>query len=102
MTEYYYRKQIIEIFQCDETFLDELEREDLVRSIEVQSYEEPVYTPEQVEKIRIINGLIQELDVNLPGVEVILSMRENMINMQKQFHQILQALVTELKTRMPS
>lgn len=97
---YYYRRQIIEIFECDEGFLDRLEAEDLIHSIEEESEPEPVFPPDQVERIRIINNLMQDLDVNLPGVEVILAMRENMIRMQRQFDEILDVLVQELKGRM--
>jgi MerR family transcriptional regulator, heat shock protein HspR len=101
MEDYYYRKQVMEIFQCDENFLERLEEEELVRSVEVESLEERVFPLDQVERIRIIRNLIQELEVNLPGVEVILTMRENMILMQDQFQQILARLVEELKTRLP-
>jgi MerR family transcriptional regulator, heat shock protein HspR len=98
---YYYRKEIIEIFRCDEQFLSELEAENLVRPVEEDSLEEQVFPPDQVERIRIITTLMHDLEVNLAGVEVILEMRENMIRMQQQFHQILESLVDELKTRIP-
>jgi MerR family transcriptional regulator/heat shock protein HspR len=99
--DYYYRRQIIEIFECDEGFLDRLEAEDLVQSVEAESEPERVFPPEQVERIRIINNLMRDLEVNLAGVEVILAMRENMIRMQRQFDEILDILVQELKGRMP-
>ena len=99
--DYYYRRQIIEIFECDEGFIDRLEAEDLVQSVEAESEPERVFPPEQVERIRIINNLMRELEVNLAGVEVILAMRENMIRMQRQFDEILDILVQELKGRMP-
>ncbi len=98
---FYYRRQIIEIFECDDTFLDRLEAEDLVHSVEDESEQERVFPPDQVERIRIINNLVRELDVNLAGVEVILAMRENMIRMQRQFDEILEILVQELKGRIP-
>jgi MerR family transcriptional regulator, heat shock protein HspR len=101
MDDYYYRKQVMEIFQCDDIFLKRLEEEDLVHSVKVEPIEEKVFPPDQVERIRIICNLIEELEVNLPGVEVILGMRENMILMQNQFQEILAALVAELKTRLP-
>lgn len=101
MEDYYYRKQVMEIFHCDEMFLKRLEDEDLVRSVRVESVEETVFPSDQVERIRIICNLIEELEVNLPGVEVILGMRENMILMQHQFQEILAELVQQLKTRMP-
>lgn len=102
MTQGYYRKkQVIEFFQCDEAFLDRLEAEDLVRSVREESSGETVFAPDQVERIRIILTLVEDLEVNLPGAEVILSMRENMIQMQQQFQGILEALVKELKKRFP-
>jgi MerR family transcriptional regulator, heat shock protein HspR len=101
MTEnYYYRKQVLEIFHFDEGFLDMLEKEDLICPVEMESCCEKVFTPEQLERLRIIRNLVEELEVNVPGVEVILSMRENMILMQQQFQQILEILVKELKARL--
>jgi MerR family transcriptional regulator, heat shock protein HspR len=99
--DYYYKREVIEIFQCDEGFLDLLVDEDLVRPVSIEQHSEAVFTPEELERVRIIKNLIQELDVNIPGVEVILSMRENMILMQNQFYEILETLVKELKHRLP-
>ncbi|MCX5862489.1 MAG: chaperone modulator CbpM [Desulfomonile sp.] len=99
--DYYYRRQILEIFEFDEDFLDELESEELVRSEELESTRERVFALDQVERMRIIRNLVRELEVNLPGVEVILEMRENMILMQRQFDRILEAIVQELKLRLP-
>jgi MerR family transcriptional regulator, heat shock protein HspR len=98
---YYYRKQVIEIFEVDENFLDTLEAEDLVHPVQEESTSEKVFPPDQVERIRIINNLVNDLEVNLAGVEVIMEMRENLIRMQRQFDQILETLVKELKTRLP-
>jgi MerR family transcriptional regulator, heat shock protein HspR len=98
--EYYYRKQIIEIFQCDEEFIHTLEEEQLIRSVEPAPGSERVFPPDQVERIRVITNLVRDLEVNIPGVEVILEMRENMIRMQRQFDSILEALVRELKGKM--
>lgn len=98
--EYYFRRQVIEIFGFDEEFLIKLEAEDLVHSVEVESLPEPVYSPEQFDRLRVIRNLMKELEVNLPGVEVILEMRENMIRMQRQFDVILETLVRELKGKL--
>lgn len=99
--EYYYRHQVIEIFGLDEKFLEELEAEELIRSLELEPSRERVFSVREVERIRIIANLVKQLDVNLPGVEVILEMRANMIRMQHQFDEILSNLVKELKTRLP-
>jgi len=47
----------------------------------------------------VINNLVIDLGVNLPGCEVILRMREDMIRMQERFDRILGALAEELKAR---
>ncbi len=98
--EYYYRKQVIEIFDLEESFLAELEEEDLIHTVEVEASDERVFPIDQVERVRIISNLVRDLEVNLPGVEVILAMRENMILMQRQFDSIMEMLVAELKGRL--
>jgi MerR family transcriptional regulator/heat shock protein HspR len=99
--EFFYRKQVVEIFEFDEDFLNQLESEDLIHSVEVTPGQEPVFPVGEVERIRIIANLMRDLEVNLPGVEVIMGMRENMILMQRQFNRILEILVEELKDRFP-
>ena len=37
------------------------------------------------------------MEVNLPGVEVIINMRESMLAMQRQFSDILEAVVAEMR-----
>jgi len=54
----------------------------------------------QLERARLIAVLTEELEVNLPGAEVIVRMREDMIAMQQQFQEILTGLVDELKRGM--
>ena len=99
--QYYQRKQILEIFECEEHFLDQLESEELVACSKMDSSGNKFYDVCQFDRIRIISNLTRELDVNLPGVEVILQMRENMISMRKQFDEILHLLIQELKNRVP-
>lgn len=101
MDENYYRKhQVIEIFGVQESFLDELEREELIKCSAVERCPEKVYYLDQIERIRIISNLVHDLEVNLPGVEVILQMRHNMMTMRRQFDQILEALIKEIKIKL--
>ncbi len=97
--QYYNRNQILEIFEFEEKFLDELESEELIICSMTDPSGSKFYDNCQFERMRIIMNLTRELDVNLAGVEVILQMRENMISMRKQFDHILFLLVQELKTR---
>ncbi|MGD9819303.1 MAG: chaperone modulator CbpM [Desulfomonilaceae bacterium] len=99
--QYYQRRQVIEIFEFEEDFLDELESEELIECSQIDPSGDKLYDLDQVERLRIICNLTRELEVNLPGVEVILQMRENMISMRRQFDQILAVLIQELKIRFP-
>lgn len=59
--------------------------------------EEPVLSIDDVEKARVAHLLMEELDVNFAGAEVIVRMRSEMIAMQRQFGQILEALIAEIR-----
>ena len=96
---YFLREEIVELFDCDAEFLDELEAEELVNPVRVDAGSPTAFPPAQVERIRVINNLVRDLCVNLPGCEVILRMREDMIRMQERFDRILGALAEELKAR---
>jgi MerR family transcriptional regulator/heat shock protein HspR len=55
-----------------------------------------LYSEEDVEKLEMILRLTRELGVNLAGVEVILSMREKMEQMQLEMEQTVIRLREEL------
>ena len=77
-------------------FIEALEREgliDLKRTLD----DVVVISADGLERIRFITLLTEELEVNMPGAEVILHMRDDMIAMQRQFEEILASLVDELK-----
>lgn len=57
-----------------------------------------MYSPEDVEEIGRVVRLTRDLGVNLAGVEVILKMRRQMIEMKKQIEDLL-AYVREERTR---
>jgi MerR family transcriptional regulator/heat shock protein HspR len=81
---------------CSADFIEALEREgmiDLKRTLD----DIRVISAEGLERVRFITLLTEELEVNLPGAEVILHMRDDMIAMQRQFGEILANVVDELK-----
>jgi MerR family transcriptional regulator/heat shock protein HspR len=55
-----------------------------------------LYSEEDVEKLEMILRLTRELGVNLAGVEVILSMRERMEQMQREMEDTILRLSEEL------
>ncbi|MEB2284917.1 MAG: hypothetical protein B6D46_12200 [Polyangiaceae bacterium UTPRO1] len=81
---------------CSADFIERLEREglvDLKRTLD----DVVVISAAGLERVRFITLLTEELEVNLPGAEVILHMRDDMIAMQRQFEEILESLVDEVK-----
>ncbi len=56
-----------------------------------------LYSEEDVEKLEMILRLTRELGVNLAGVEVILSMREKIEQMQREMNETIQQLHDELE-----
>ncbi len=94
---HYHIHEIIEYIGCDEEFVDLIEREALIFSEKALNTGERKYPEDQVDRIRVIKNLMDDLEVNLAGVEVILEMRENMMRMQEMFDQIMEILHSELK-----
>ena len=56
-----------------------------------------LYSEEDVERLEMVLRLTRELGVNLAGVEVILSMREKMEQMQREMEEIIIKLRGELE-----
>jgi MerR family transcriptional regulator/heat shock protein HspR len=76
--------------------LGTLEAEGLIH-VKYSSEGEALLSADDEERVRLAHLLTTELDVNLAGVEVIVHMRESMLAMQRQFADILDALVAELR-----
>ena len=55
-----------------------------------------LYSEEDVEKLEMVLRLTRELGVNLAGVEVVLSMREKMEQMQRDMEETIHLLRQEL------
>ena len=89
--------EVLKSFQITKKFLDNLEKEQIVCSTYVEAERTDVFTPDEVEKIRVIKTMVDDLGVNLAGVEVILHMRQEMIAIRKQFDQILEYITRKAK-----
>ena len=87
--------EVIKVCKVGKDFIQQLERESVIRPV-VQR-KRKLYSPDQVDRIRIANLLIQEMGVNLEGAEVVLNMREQMIAMQRQFNEVLRLIGDEIK-----
>jgi|SRR6185503_9931798 len=91
------REVCVELGVSDE-LLDRLCGEGLIE-VKHSLEDEALLSADEAEKLRVITVLMREMDVNLPGVEVILHMREDLRSMRAQFDEILREMVEELRRR---
>src|SRR5437879_3513304 len=92
--------EVIAELQVDLAFLQSLEGEELIY-LKHTTEGDLVMSSEDAERVRVAHLLTGELDVNLPGVEVIINMRDSMVAMHRQFSEILDALVAEMRHKLP-
>ena len=98
--EYWTISEVVEIFEMDEGTISYLEEEAIVCPECFKEQPTKRFNEVDLDKLRLVKLLMEEMDVNLPGVEVILRMRENMIQMRKQFDDILEDLSVHVKDKL--
>jgi MerR family transcriptional regulator/heat shock protein HspR len=83
MVKKYFRiTEVVETCEVTEEFVHLLERENLIKSIKRRRLK--LYPLHQVDRIRVAQVLVNELGVNLAGVEVALHMRDQLIHMRRE------------------
>ena len=91
--EFWTVNEVLEFFEVDEQFLKILEEESIVcATCDDNDLPGRKFSTMEMEKLRVAKMLMEELEVNLPGIEIILQMRRNMIEMRRQFDDILSDL----------
>jgi MerR family transcriptional regulator/heat shock protein HspR len=98
--EYWSFSEVTEIFQVNGGFVTRLVEEEIVCPVCREGTSTRLFSASDLEKLRIAKVLMEEMEVNLAGVEVILRMRQNMIAMRRQFDGILEDMARYL-TRNP-
>ena len=98
MAQYVKLHEVCVRLEIDDALLRTLAEEGLVEIVDARG-EEPVVSAEVAERLRVITLLMREMEVNLAGVEVILHMREEIRAMQRQFDEILNTVVEEVRKR---
>lgn len=97
MKEIHYEiEELCRILKVDRTFIEEIEQEGLI-TLECREGGVKICSEREARRIQLIHTLVHELGVNLPGVEVILHMREKIIEMRRQFDKILEHLSWEIR-----
>jgi MerR family transcriptional regulator/heat shock protein HspR len=95
MTKRYFRiSDVVKVCSVSKSFVLFLEREDLITPI-IRN-KEKLYPLKEVDRIRVAQILVHEMGVNLEGVEVVLHMREQIINMRQRLARIMAELPKHL------
>jgi hypothetical protein len=89
--------EVTERYGISAADLEMLEREQVIE-VKRTLDDEPVVSCEDADTARVVLLLMNELEVNLPGAEVIAHMRSEMLAMRRQFGKILEALIEELRS----
>lgn len=84
------RHQIAEILEIDEGFLIRLETEEILVA-DATSSQAP-YSERMLERARVAYSLSEELEVNLPGVAVIIRLREELGTSRARIEALVRAL----------
>ena len=92
---FYSRIEVSQLLEIDSGFLEELEREEIIRR-DAPEDNPGEYSERMLERTRVAYNLIYELDVNLAGAAIIIRMREDMSSMKHQ----VEGLVSELRGRL--
>ena len=95
--EFWTITEVVELFQVDERLLADLEDEEILRPIHREDQKEKLFPYKELEKLRLVMVLMEDMGVNLEGVDVILRMRQHMAEMRNQFDAILENLAGEFQ-----
>lgn len=94
--EFWTATEVVEIFEVDERFLEELEEEEVLCPVCREDSPSKLFSSVELEKLRLAKILIDDMGVNLPGVEIILRLRQSIFEMRTQFDAILEDLAAQL------
>lgn len=98
--KYWTVTEITRLFQVDEHFISLLEKEQILCSTCSENSSDRLFSDDELEKLRLVKILVEEMDVNLPGVDIILNMRQTMFDMRKQFDEILKDMARQMSELM--
>ena len=95
--EYYTLKEVVELFEIEEYFLFDLEKEDIICPKCGAEGSEKKYSHEDLDNLRFAGILHNDMGVNMEGIDIILQMRKSMFEMRKQFDRILEDIAGSLR-----
>lgn len=81
----------------EEGFLHLMEQEEIICPRREEETASRNFSAQDLENLRLAKLLMEDLEVNLSGVEIILRMRQCMIEMRRQFDAILEDLARQVQ-----
>ncbi len=88
---FYTRIEIVKLLEIEGGFMEDLEREEIITP-DAPSGEAGEFSEQMLERVRVSYNLVQDLDVNLPGVAIIVQMREEMSGLRHRLEGLLNEL----------
>lgn len=90
-------RQVVEMLEIDEAFINDLVDEQILWPSCEEDLPKRLFGQIELEKLLLAKILVEDLGVNLAGVDVILDMRNKMIEMRRQFDAILEDLASHFR-----
>jgi len=91
---FYSRMQIVQLLGLEDGFFLQLEGEEIVYCDAPEEHPGE-FSEQMLERARVADNLVHELEINLPGVSVILRMREEVATLRHH----VEKLASELRRR---
>jgi MerR family transcriptional regulator, heat shock protein HspR len=95
--EYWTIEQIVEELEISNEFVVELIEEEIVTGVIHQERGEPLFSEQEIDRMRLAHILVHEMGVNLAGVDIILNMRSTILEMRQQMDGILAHVAHEVR-----
>ena len=95
---FYSRRKVVELLEIEDEFLVSLEQEEIVQ-IDAPASSEGDFSELMLERIRVADSLVRDLEVNLPGVAIILRLREEMVELRHALGSALKRIRSERPPR---
>ena len=89
--KYYTRTEVTQILEVEDGFVIALEREEIITR-DAPEKDSGEYSDVMLERVRVASNLVQDLEVNLPGVAIILHMREQLADQRHRIDHFVLAL----------
>jgi MerR family transcriptional regulator/heat shock protein HspR len=95
--EFWTVTEVMELFEMEEKGLTDLEQEEILCPTCQETPPKKLFSSSELEKLRLAKILMEDMGVNLAGVEVVLRIRQAMVDMRRQFDAILEDLAQRLQ-----